>query len=177
MVDPVRFGVLGAANIARSIYCRLPSVQRGESCSRSQSRSRQGARAFATEVGIPRTCDSYDALLADRAIDAVYIPLPNAMHAEWAIRAAKAGKHVLCEKPIALNAQEARAMYEAAERHRVILREGYPYLAQAQTTMLRAWLASDAIGRLTLIRSTFGVRFSDPANIRLRPDAGRWRAV
>ena len=171
MVDCVRIGVLGAANIARAFTagCR-PSTE--VAVVAVASRDPAKARAFATEVGIPRICDSYEAMLADPAIDAVYIPLPNAMHAEWAIRATEAGKHVLCEKPIALDAQEARAMYAAAERHRVILREGYPYLAQAQTTMLRQWLASDAIGRLTLIRSTFGVRFTDPANIRLSPTLG-----
>jgi D-xylose 1-dehydrogenase (NADP+, D-xylono-1,5-lactone-forming) len=170
-VSPVRIGVLGAANIVRAFKA---------GCGQSTdfdiavvaSRDLAKATAFAKEVGIARALGSYDALLADRDIDAVYIPLPNSMHAEWAIRAAEAGKHVLCEKPLALDATQARAMFAAAEKHGVVLREAYPYMAQAQTATMRAWIADGAIGRLRLIRSSFSVLFTDPANIRLSPTLG-----
>src|SRR6185436_20578951 len=112
------------------------------------------------------------ALLADPDIDAIYIPLPNSMHAEWAIRAVEAGKPVLCEKPIAMSAAETKSMFEAAQRHKVILREGYPYMAQPHMATVRKWLSEGAIGRVRLIRSSFGVYFDDPANIRLSATLG-----
>jgi xylose dehydrogenase (NAD/NADP) len=169
--NPLRIGVLGAANIARAFTagCAVsPDVEVAVVASRDLAK----AKSFAEEVKIPRALGSYEALLADKDIEAVYIPLPNSMHAEWAIRAAEAGKHVLCEKPLALDAKEARAMFEAADKHNVILREAYPYMAQPQTAQLRAWLKEEAIGRLRLIRSTFGILFTDPANIRLSPTLG-----
>jgi xylose dehydrogenase (NAD/NADP) len=168
---PLRIGVLGAANIARAFAAGCassPDVEVAAVASRDLAKS----TSFAAEVGIPRALGSYEALLEDKDIEAVYIPLPNSMHAPWAIRAAEAGKHVLCEKPLALDAQQASAMFKAAEKHNVILREAYPYLAQPQTAQLRAWLAEGAIGRLRLIRSTFGVLFVDPSNIRLDPTLG-----
>ena len=169
--NPLRIGVLGAANIARAFTAGCapsPDIEVAVVASRDADK----AKAFADEVKIPRALGSYEALLADQDIEAVYIPLPNSMHAEWAIRAAEAGKHVLCEKPLALNAREARAMFAAAEKHNVILREAYPYMAQPQTAQLRAWLTEGAIGRLRLIRSHFGILFTDPANIRLSPTLG-----
>jgi xylose dehydrogenase (NAD/NADP) len=169
--NPLRIGVLGAANIARAFTAGCaasPDIAVAAVASRDLAK----AKAFADEVKIPRALGSYQALLADKEIEAVYIPLPNSMHAEWAIRAAEAGKHVLCEKPLALNAAEARAMFGAADKHKVILREAYPYMAQPQTAQLRAWLKEDAIGRLRLIRSHFGILFTDPANIRLSPTLG-----
>src|SRR3954469_5807711 len=133
--QPPCIGILGTANIARAftIAC-APS--KDVAVAAVASRGLDKAEAFAREVNIPRALGSYEDLLADPDIDAVYIPLPNSMHAEWAIRAVEAGKHVLCEKPLALNASDARAMFDAARMHQVKLREGYPYLAQAQTAML-----------------------------------------
>jgi predicted dehydrogenase len=168
---PLRFGILGAANIARTFKNGCASL-RSVDIAAVASRSLDLAKAFAAELGIPRGLGSYEALLADRAIEAVYIPLPNSMHAEWAIRAAEAGKHILCEKPLAMNAAEARAMFDAAKKHGVVLREGYPYLAQPHALQLRAWMREGAIGNVRLIRSTFGVFFNDPANIRLSPTLG-----
>jgi xylose dehydrogenase (NAD/NADP) len=168
---PLRIGVLGAANIARAFAAGCASSSEVE-VAVVASRDLAKSKSFAAEVGIPRALGSYQALLEDKDIEAVYIPLPNSMHAQWAIRAAEAGKHVLCEKPLALDAKEARAMFKAAEKHNVILREAYPYLAQPQTAQLRAWLAEEAIGRLRLIRSTFGILFVDPSNIRLNPTLG-----
>lgn len=168
---PFRYGILGAASIARAFTSGCapsPSVEVAAVASRSMEK----AKAFAAELGIKRALGSYEALLADSEIDAIYIPLPNSMHAEWAIRAAEAKKHILCEKPLAMNASETRAMFEAADRHGVILREAYPYMAQQQTAILRAWLREGAIGAPKLIRATFGVMFTDPANIRLSPTLG-----
>ena len=167
----LRIGVLGAANIARA-FCAAVAESTEVVVTAIASRGGDKAAAFARDLGIPQALGSYEALLADPDIDAIYVPLPNSLHAEWAIRAAEAGKHVLCEKPLAITAREGKAMFEAARRHGVVLREGFPYLAQVQTAILRGWLAENAIGRLRLIRSSFGVYFSDPADIRLSPTLG-----
>jgi xylose dehydrogenase (NAD/NADP) len=168
---PLRLGVLGAANIVRAFAAGCAPSSEVEIAAVA-SRGLDKAQAFAAETGIARAHGSYEALLQDPDLDAIYIPLPNAMHAEWAIRAVEAGKHVLCEKPLAMNAGEARAMFAAAERQGVTLREAYPYMAQEQTAILRGWLAEGAIGEVRLIRSTFTVFFADPANIRLSPTLG-----
>jgi xylose dehydrogenase (NAD/NADP) len=168
---PLRIGVLGAANIAR-LFVSGVAPSKLVAVTAVASRDAAKAERFAAECGIPRALGSYEALLADPATDAVYNPLPNTMHAEWSIRAAEAGKHVLSEKPLAITAAEARAMFAAAERHKVHLVEAYPYRAQPQTLKLREMLTAGAIGKVRLIRSSFGVAFSDPANIRLKPDLG-----
>jgi predicted dehydrogenase len=170
-VSPLRIGILSAANIARpfTANCQTSSLVKIEAVA---SRGIDKAKGFAEETGIPRAIGSYEELLADPEIEAIYIPLPNSMHAEWAIKAIEAGKHVLCEKPMALNASEARAMFSAAETHGVLLREAYPYMAQEQTAILRRWLAEGAIGKVRVIRSNFSVFFSDPSNIRLSPTLG-----
>jgi D-xylose 1-dehydrogenase (NADP+, D-xylono-1,5-lactone-forming) len=133
------------------------------------SRSADTARQFAEETAISRHFGSYDSLLADRDIDAVYNPLPNSLHAEWSLRAIRAGKHVLCEKPIAASAQEARAMFAAAKQHAVYLVEGFPYRAQPQTLKLRELLSAGVIGQARLVQATFGFTLTDAANIRLNP--------
>jgi xylose dehydrogenase (NAD/NADP) len=131
--DPVRLGVLGAARIARLLIDAVrPS--RKISGAAIASRDRQRATAFARDTGVARVHATYDALLADPEIDAVYAPLPNNLHAEWSIRAANAGKHVLCEKPLASSASEARAMFDAATRNRVHLVEAYPYRPPSRWT-------------------------------------------
>jgi xylose dehydrogenase (NAD/NADP) len=167
----LRIGVLGAARIARQ-FCTAVASSSEVVVIAVASRDRDKADAFARECNLPRALGSYEALLSDTDIEAIYLPLPNSMHAEWAIRAAEAGKHILCEKPLALNAAEARAMFAAVDRYNVILREAYPYMAQAQTAMMRNWLAEGRIGPLRLIRSGFGVFFNDPANIRLNAALG-----
>ncbi len=136
------------------------------------SRTADKAAAFAKETNVARSFGTYDALLADPDIDAVYNPLPNSMHAAWSIKAVQAGKHVLCEKPLAMSGAEARAMFDAAGKHGVHLVEAYPYLAQPMTHKVRELVASGAVGKPQLIRSSFGVPFSDTSNIRLKPDVG-----
>ena len=169
--QPLRIGSLGAANIARAFTSGV-APSKTVTVAAVASRDAGKAERFARECGIERSHGSYEALLSDPAIDAIYNPLPNSLHAEWSIRAMEAGKHVLCEKPLALTATEARAMFAAAKRLGRHLVEAYPYRAQPQTLKLRELLAEGAIGKVELIRSSFGVAFSDPGNIRLQPDVG-----
>ena len=168
MTTALRIGVLGAANIARLFIAAVrPSKKVVVHALAARDNAR--ARAFADELQVPHVHASYDALLGDPGIDAVYVPLPNNLHAEWSIRAANAGKHVLCEKPLAATAQEARAIFEAARRNKVYVVEGYPYRAQPQTIKLRELLAAGTIGRLQFVHAAFGFPLSDAANIRMDP--------
>ena len=178
-VTPLRYGILGAANIARQFTKGLAGSTIATVGAVASRDAGKGA-AFAAELGIAHSHASYDALLADPEIDAVYIPLPNHMHCEWAIKCAEAGKHVLCEKPLTLTSQEARAMFDAARKHGVHLAEAYPYMSQPQTLRLRELLAEGAIGQLVTMSSAFGfplcapdgTPLRDPGNIRLDPAAG-----
>ena len=173
---PLRYGVLGAANIAR-LFTRGLAGSDVATVDAVASRGADKAAAFATELGIARHHGSYEALLRDPAIDAIYIPLPNDLHAEWAIRAVEAGKHVLCEKPLSVTVAEARAMFDAARAHGVHLVEAYPYMSQPQTLRVRALLAEGVVGRLQLVTCAFGFGIVspdgdplvDPSNIRLDP--------
>jgi predicted dehydrogenase len=128
---------------------------------------------MAAAQGIGRHHGSYEALLADAEIDAIYLPLPNSLHAEWAIAAATQGKHVLCEKPLALNEGQARSMFDAARRHGVMLLESYPYYFQPQTGRLVALLHSGAIGTVRSVQSCFGFTLANAqTNIRSKPELG-----
>ena len=165
MSEPLRMGVLGAANIARQFISGVqPSTL--VSVTAVASRSAEKAEMFARENRVPRFHGSYEALLADPQIDAIYIPLPNSLHAQWSIRACEAGKHVLCEKPLCTSGDEARAMFAAARRNRVHLVEGYPYRAQPQTISVLEMIHAGAIGPLRLIQSSFGFTLSSGPNIR-----------
>jgi predicted dehydrogenase len=176
---PLRYGILGAANIARQ-FTRGLAGSAGAEVVAVASRSADKASAFAAELGIPRWHGSYEALLAYPGIEAIYIPLPNDMHAEWAIRAAEAGKHVLCEKPLCMGEAEAKAMFAAARKAGVHLCEAYPYMSQPQTLRLREVLAKGEIGRVQVVTAAFGfgiatadgVPKADPSNIRLVPARG-----
>lgn len=178
-VEPVRFGVLGAAAIAKKFVAGL----RGSSLATVDaiaSRTMATAEAFAVEMDVPRRHASYDALLADPAIEAIYVPLPNHMHAEWAIKALNAGKHVLCEKPLAIGAADARAMFAAAREAGRLLVEAYPYMSQPQTLKLRSLLAEGAIGPVQMVTAAFtfaicapdGTALRNPDDIRLDPVRG-----
>ncbi|HME40041.1 MAG TPA: Gfo/Idh/MocA family oxidoreductase [Steroidobacteraceae bacterium] len=168
---PLRIGILGTARIARSFVAGVkPSPQ--VLVTAVASRDAAKARAFAQQAGLDRHFASYEALLADRDIDAVYVPLPNSLHAEWSIRAARAGKHVLCEKPLSTTAEEARAMFEAARRHGVHVVEAYPYRAQPQTLTMRELLNAGVIGDVQLIQASFGFTLGGGENIRLSPQLG-----
>src|SRR5580765_714944 len=121
MADRLRIGILGTAKIAGMFMVGAKQTTRVEVVAIG-SRDRSRAEEFARIHGIPRAC-SYEELLADKTVDAIYNPLPNSLHAEWSIRAMRAGKHVLCEKPLAMTEAEAEAMFEAADANRVELVE------------------------------------------------------
>src|SRR5678815_4792532 len=164
----LRIGILGAANIARLFAASVRPSQKVAVVAVA-ARDAGRARKFADETGITRVHPSYEALHADPAIAASYNPLPNSLHAEWSIRALDAGKHVLCEKPLATSGQEARAMFDAAKRNDRHLAEAYPYRAQPQTLKLGELLRQNAIGRVQLIQASFDFPLADAANIRMNP--------
>lgn len=169
---PLRLGILGCAAIARPFVRDVagsPAVRVAAAASRDGAK----AEAFCRDFGLARAHGSYEALLADPAIDAVYIPLPNTLHCEWAVKAAEAGKHVLCEKPLAVSLAEAHQMFAAARSHGVVLLEAYPWWFQPQTGQLVQLLADGAIGRVMAVQASFGFALrGQPANIRLDPSLG-----
>lgn len=164
----LRIGILGTAKIAR-LFVNGVRPSAAVEVVAVASRNVAKAAAFANELGIARHYDSYQSMLAAPDIDAIYNPLPNSLHAEWSIRAAEAGKHVLCEKPLAASAALARKMFAAARQHGVHLVEGYPYCAQPQTLKMRELLKAGAIGRVQMIQASFGFTLADGPNIRLDP--------
>ena len=168
----LRWGILSTANIATEKV--IPGIRRA---ARNEivaiaSRDAETARRVADRLAIPRAHGSYEALLADPDVDAVYIPLPNHLHAEWSIAAARAGKHVLCEKPLALTAADAEAMIEAADAAGVHLMEAFMYRHHPSWVTVRELVASGRIGTLTAVQSWFGFHNDDAANIRNIRDFG-----
>jgi predicted dehydrogenase len=161
----VRWGILGCARISRRGL--IPGIQGSKSGKLISLASRDAAtaKAWAAEFGISKFHGSYEQLLADPEIDAVYIPLPNELHKPWTIAAADAGKHVLCEKPLALDATEATAMVEHCRSRNILLMEAFMWRHQTRSLELRALLADGAIGDLRLIRSSFSFPI----------EAGDWR--
>lgn len=169
---PLHIGILGCANIAKQ-FARDVADSTQVSIQAVASRDLAKAQTFAHSFQIPRAHGSYEALLTDAALEAVYIPLPNSLHAEWAIRAMQAGKHVLCEKPLALSLTEVTRMFDVARQHGVMLLESYPYWFQPQTRDLLACLVSDMIGEVRSMQACFGFTLSNPdQNIRMNPDLG-----
>jgi len=168
----LRWGVLSTATIAREKA--IPGIKGADRCSvvAIASRDEERARAVATAHGIPTVHDSYEALLSDPGVDAVYIPLPNHLHAEWAIAAARAGKHVLCEKPLAMTAADAERMIDAADRAGVVLMEAFMYRHHPSWVTARQLVAGGRIGRLTSVQSWFSYFNDDPRNIRNIREAG-----
>jgi len=170
--SPLRIGILGCANIARQ-FARDVSPSPAVRIVAVASRQADKAAAFAAEFNIARHHASYEALLADAGVDAIYLPLPNSLHAEWAVRAAAAGKHVLCEKPLALNGAQAQRMFDAAQQHGVMLLEAFPYYFQPQTGAMLQLLHSGAIGTVRTVQASFGFTLAQPVgNIRLDATLG-----
>jgi predicted dehydrogenase len=165
--------MLGYARIARESH--LPALLRSENAEFAALASRDPAKLADSRArfGSAHRCHaSYDALLADPAVDAVCIPLPNALHCEWALRAMAAGKHVLCEKPMSLNAAECEEMIAASRRHGVLLMEAFMYRFTTRTAALLEVLRSGALGEIRFIQSSFRFLLSNPASIKLRPELG-----
>jgi predicted dehydrogenase len=165
-MSELRWGILSTANIARTKV--IPGMRRA---ARSRivaiaSRDLAQARAAAAEAGIPVAHGSYEALIADPEVDAVYIPLPNHLHAEWTIAAVRAGKHVLCEKPLALTSADAERMVAAAQASGMTLMEAFMYRLHPSWVAVRDLVASGRIGRLVSVQSWFSYFNDDPDNIR-----------
>jgi predicted dehydrogenase len=170
--NPLRLGILGCARIARQ-FARDVAASPVARVVAVASRDAATAAAFAADFGLPRHHGRYEDLLADPGVDAVYIPLPNSLHASWAIEAARQGKHVLCEKPLALGLDEARAMFDVARQHKVMLLEAYPWWFQPQTGDLVRLLRSGAIGRVLSVQAAFGFLLGNkPDDIRMNPALG-----
>ena len=165
----VKWGILSTADINNKLLAgaaESDDVEVVAVCSRDLSR----AESFAARWGIGRAYGSYDELLADAEIEAVYIPLPNTMHAEWSIKAVGAGKHVLCEKPFSRHVGEVEAAWDAADAAGRLLSEAFMYRHHPQTAKLVELVRSGAIGELRVIRAAFSYSLYDAGNIRLRTD-------
>ena len=172
-MSDIRWGVLGAARIARKAV--IPAIRRAGAGEVVAVASASGnAERFAAEVGIPRAYASYDELLADPEVDAVYIALPNVYHARWILAAARARKHVLCEKPIVLAAAELQTVTAACADAGVQLAEAFMYRHHPQLPRLRELLDAGTIGELVTVEAAFHFTLprSEPPDIRLRPDLG-----
>ena len=155
----IRWGVLSTAKIG--IQKVIPAMQSGRYCEMMAiaSRDAEKARAAARQLGIPRAYGSYEALLADAELEAVYIPLPNPLHVPWSIKALNAGKHVLCEKPIGLTAQEAQTLLETEQQHpRLKIMEAFMYRHHPQWQLARKLVAEGRIGALRLKAQYWALR-------------------
>ena len=167
----LRWGILGCARISRRGL--IPGIRASATGALTALASRDGAtaRSWVEEFGIPRAYGSYEELIADPEVDAVYIPLPNELHRPWTCAAADAGKHVLCEKPLALVAAEAAAMAAHCRARGVVLMEAFMWRHQPRTAALRELVAGGAIGGLRLVRSSFSFPIT-PGDWRLDPARG-----
>jgi len=167
-VPVLRFGLLGAARIAPSALVRPAREVEGVTLVAVAARDRARAHKFANKHGFQRVHESYEALLADPEIDAVYNPLPNSLHAEWTIRALEAGKHVLCEKPLASNADEGVRMVQAAQRTGRVMMEAFHYRFHPLMARVLAILASGEIGTVQRIETAMCIPLPLPGDIRYR---------
>ncbi len=168
----LRWGVISTSNIGRAAV--NPAIQASNNGELMAVASRDGERAreFAEKWDIPAHYGSYEALLDDDSLDAVYIPLPNSMHREWTVRAAEKGKHVLCEKPLALNEAECGEMRAAADANGVKLMEAFMYRFHPRIQRVVEMVRAGAVGDLKVITSAFTFRLKNPDHIRLDPDLG-----
>lgn len=168
-IEPVRFGVLSTAKINDAVFVgarESKAVDIRAVASRDQAR----AEAYAAANGIDRAYGSYDALLADPELDAVYISLPNSLHIEWSVRALEAGKHVLCEKPLSARAVDVERAYDVAERVGRFLAEAFMWRHNPQTAKLQELIRADALGEIRQIRAAFSFALTDERNVRLRAE-------
>ena len=166
MTETLCWGILGTARINRKVIPAIRST-RGTNLLAIASRTADRAEDFAGDYGIPEVYGSYEALLDDPKIDCVYIPLPNSLHAEWTMKALEAGKHVLCEKPFTVDADEAVVVAEVAERSGRVCMEAFMYRFHPQWERARTLIETGEIGQVRIIHSSFGFTLSDRGNIRL----------
>lgn len=170
-LNPVRFGLLSTAPINVEILAAARKSKRAVVLAVA-SREAARAEAYACQHRIPRAYGDYSALLADPDVEAVYVSLPNALHAEWSIRALEAGKHVLCEKPFSRHPQEVELAFDAAERAGRQLTEGLVSRHHPQAARVVQLVASGAIGELRILSAAFSFNLGDPGNTRMRPELG-----
>ena len=170
-MEIVRWGLLSTANINRRLIPAIRASQRGRLVAVA-SRRQAAADAYAAEWGIPRAFGSYEAMLASGEIDAVYIGLPNHLHAEWTVRALEHGLHVLCEKPFAVTLAEVDRMLDAARDNGRVLAEAFMYRHHPQTTIAGEWVRSGRLGDISVMRGVFNFAMSKRDNIRLVPEWG-----
>lgn len=168
----VKWGVISTANIGRKAV--IPAIQasnNGEMVAVA-SRDLKKAQEFAGELDIPRFYSSYEGLFEDVDIDAVYNPLPNNMHREWTIKAAQAGKHILCEKPLAMDVRECQEMEDAARSNGVKLMEAFMYRFHPRTERVLELVRAGELGQIQMINAAFTFRLENLENIRFRPELG-----
>jgi len=164
----LRWGLICTAHINRAVIPPLRASARNQLVAVA-SRTSEQAQAYAKEWNIPRAFGSYEAMLADPDIDVVYNSLPNGLHAEWTIKAAQAGKHVLCEKPFAVTAEQVDAMAAAAQKAGVVVAEAFMYRHHSQTLKVQELVESGAIGKLRLVRGSFTYNLTNDLDVRLNP--------
>lgn len=167
----LKWGILGTGRINRALIPPLTISPRNKLLAVA-SRTPERAKAYAAEKNIERAYGSYEALLADPEIDAVYISLPNTLHVEWSTKAAAAGKHVLCEKPLGMSVEDVDRVEEAAKRYGVVIAEAFMYRHHPQTLKVVELINEGVIGRLQLIRGGFTFDLDRPGDIRIKPELG-----
>jgi xylose dehydrogenase (NAD/NADP) len=164
----VAWGVLSTARIGARLVAAARESDAADVVAVA-SRSAASAQAFASAHDIPRAHGSYEALLADPDVEAVYIPLPNGMHVQWTLRALAAGKHVLCEKPMDRRPEQVARAFDLAERSGLVLSEAFMWRQSPQTARLRELLDAGAIGDVRLVRACFSFTLADDGDVRLNP--------
>lgn len=171
-MNKIRWGILSTANIAQTEL--IPAIFRAKNAEVIAIASRGSkVHQVALDLNIPRAYENYDELLEDKNIDAVYIPLPNHLHKEWVFKAAKQGKHVLCEKPVALTAEEAHEMVQICKENNVKFMEAFMYQFHPQHARVKEIISSGEIGEVKLIRSSHSFYFQDrDGDIRMNQDMG-----
>ena len=170
-MEKLKWGLLGAARINRAVIPPIRLSKRSELIAIA-SRDQATADEYAKKWDISRAFGSYEAMLNDPDINAIYIGLPNHLHAEWSVKCAAAGKHVLCEKPLALSTMEVDRIIEAAKKHGAVIAEAFMYKHHPQTLKVVELVKQRIIGDLLVVKGTFTFNLTDPANVRLYPEMG-----
>ena len=170
-MNKIRWGLLSTANINRRLIPAIRESARGDLVAVA-SRNQESADNYAKEWGIPQTFASYEAMLQSDAVDAVYISLPNHLHAKWSIYAMQHGKHVLCEKPFAMSVTEVDEMIAASQSTGMRLAEAFMYRHHPQTKTAGEWVRNGRLGDITLLRGVFNFKMWTTENVRLVPEYG-----
>lgn len=168
--SPLRWGILSTGRIA-GVFAQGVAASKTGRVTAVGSRTLESARVFAAAHGVGRAHGSYEALLADPEVDAVYVATPHPQHAEWVVKAAAAGKHILCEKPLGLNHAEGLAMVQAARAHGVVLMEAFMYRCHPQTAKIVELIGSGVLGEIGLVQAAFSFKTDYDAASRLWANA------